>query len=63
MNSVMEIGETIVFLKDGLIAWEGSNKEIFKTDNEAVTDFVYSSDLFKKVRMRKMKVFKRSNIR
>ncbi|EAS19112.1 ABC transporter, ATP binding component [Flavobacteria bacterium BBFL7] len=51
MNSVMEIGETIVFLKDGLIAWEGSNKEIFKTDNEAVTDFVYSSDLFKKVRI------------
>ncbi|MEP5131017.1 MAG: ABC transporter ATP-binding protein, partial [Nonlabens ulvanivorans] len=47
----MEIGETIVFLKDGLIAWEGSNKEIFKTDNEAVTDFVYSSDLFKKVRI------------
>lgn len=50
MNSVMEIGETIVFLKDGMIAWKGSNKEIFKTDNEAVTDFVYSSELFKKVR-------------
>lgn len=51
MNSVMEIGETIVFLKDGLIAWEGTNKEIFKTDNKAVTDFVYSSELFKKVRI------------
>jgi phospholipid/cholesterol/gamma-HCH transport system ATP-binding protein len=51
MNSVMEIGETIVFLKDGLIAWEGTNQEIFKTDNEAVTDFVYSSELFKKVRI------------
>lgn len=51
MNSVMEIGETIVFLKDGLIAWEGTNKEIFKTDNESVTDFVYSSALFKKVRI------------
>ena len=50
MNSVMEIGEKIVFLKNGLVAWEGSNKEIFKTDNEAVTDFVYSSELFKKVR-------------
>ncbi|CAM4394213.1 ABC transporter ATP-binding protein [Zobellia roscoffensis] len=50
MNSVMEIGEKILFLKDGLKAWEGSNKEIFKTDNETVTDFVYSSDLFKKVR-------------
>ena len=50
MNSVMEIGEKILFLKDGLKAWEGSNKEIFKTDNESVVDFVYSSNLFKKVR-------------
>lgn len=49
MNSVMEIGEKILFLKDGLKEWEGSNKNIFKTDNEAVTDFVYSSDLFKRV--------------
>ncbi|KAA5828095.1 ATP-binding cassette domain-containing protein [Algibacter amylolyticus] len=50
MNSVMEIGEKIVFLRNGLKAWEGSNKTIFKTDNEVVTDFVYSSNLFKKVR-------------
>jgi len=50
MNSVMEIGEKIVFLKNGLKEWEGTNKEIFKTDNQAVTDFVYSSELFKKVR-------------
>jgi phospholipid/cholesterol/gamma-HCH transport system ATP-binding protein len=50
MNSVMEIGDKIVFLKNGLKAWEGSKDEIFKTDNEAVTDFVYSSELFKKVR-------------
>ena len=50
MNSVMEIGEKIVFLKDGNKAWEGSNKTIFKTDNAVVTDFVYSSNLFKKVR-------------
>jgi len=50
MNSVMEIGDKIVFLKNGLKAWEGSSKEIFKTDNQAVVDFVYSSNLFKKVR-------------
>lgn len=50
MNSVMEIGEKIVFLKDGLKAWEGSKETIFKTDNKAVTDFVYSSELMKKVR-------------
>ena len=50
MNSVMEIGEKIIFLEHGLKAWEGTNKTIFKTDNEAVTDFVYSSELMKKVR-------------
>ncbi|MDA0177252.1 ABC transporter ATP-binding protein [Mesoflavibacter profundi] len=50
MNSVMQIGEKIVFLKNGYKEWEGSRYDIFKTDNEAVTDFVYSSELFKKVR-------------
>ena len=50
MNSVMEIGEKIVFLKNGVKAWEGSNKEIFKTENEAIVKFVYSSNLFRKVR-------------
>jgi phospholipid/cholesterol/gamma-HCH transport system ATP-binding protein len=50
MNSVMEIGEKIVFLKDGVKEWEGTNETIFKTDNEAITNFVYSSELFKKVR-------------
>ena len=50
MNSVMEIGQNILFLKNGLEAWKGNKEEIFKTDNQAVVDFVYSSNLFKKVR-------------
>jgi len=50
MNSVMEIGEKIVFLQKGQLAWEGTKDEIFKTDHEDVTDFVYSSNLFKEVR-------------
>ena len=50
MNSVMEIGEKIIFLKNGKKAWEGDKDNIFKTDNEIVSDFVYSSNLFKKVR-------------
>ena len=50
MNSVMEIGEKIVFLEDGKKAWEGTSDDIFKTDNEAVVSFVYSSNLFRKVR-------------
>ena len=50
MNSVMEIGEKIVFLQHGIKEWEGSHQDIFRTDNEAVSNFVYSSELFKKVR-------------
>ncbi|MDA9356725.1 ATP-binding cassette domain-containing protein [Flavobacteriaceae bacterium] len=50
MNSVMEIGDKIIFLKEGLIEWEGSKENIFKTENKAVTDFVYSSNLYKKIR-------------
>lgn len=50
MNSVIEIGEKIVFLKDGLKAWEGTNEEILHTDNEDVSSFVYNSDLMQKVR-------------
>ena len=47
MNSVLQIGEKIVFLKEGHKAWEGTKSEIFETDNEAVTEFVYSSELLK----------------
>lgn len=50
MNSVMEIGENILFLKNGVKAWQGNKDEMFVTENEAVVDFVYSSNLFKKVR-------------
>jgi phospholipid/cholesterol/gamma-HCH transport system ATP-binding protein len=50
MNSVMEI-ENVFCSKDGLKAWEGTKEEIFRTDNQSVIDFVYSSNLFKKKRI------------
>ena len=50
MNSVMEIGENILFLKNGVKEWEGTKEDIFRTDNVAIVDFVYSSKLFRKVR-------------
>jgi len=55
MNSVLEIGERIAFLKDGKLAWKGTKEEIFKTDDKTVTDFVYSSNLFQKVREAQLK--------
>ncbi len=50
MNSVLEIGENIIFLKFGEIKWQGTNKEVFRTDNKAISEYIYSSDLFKEVR-------------
>lgn len=50
MNSIMEIGDHIVFLKNGKKEWEGSRFDIFHAENEALEDFVFASDLFKKVK-------------
>ncbi|MAH82310.1 MAG: ABC transporter ATP-binding protein [Flavobacteriaceae bacterium] len=50
MNSVMEIGENIIFLQNGIKEWEGSNQDIFKTENKSFIDFVYSSEILKKAR-------------
>tara|TARA_Y100001949_G_scaffold71490_1_gene60700 strand:- start:1597 stop:2355 length:759 start_codon:yes stop_codon:yes gene_type:complete len=51
MNSVMEIGDKIIFLVEGKKIWEGNNKEILNTEDKLVNDFVYSSELFKKVKL------------
>lgn len=50
MNSVMEIGDHIVFINQGKKWWEGDNKEIIKTDNKEVVDFVYASSFMKNLR-------------
>jgi len=50
MNSVMEIGQNIVFLQHGKVAWEGNADNIFNASEQSVIDFVYSSNLFKKIR-------------
>jgi len=43
MNSVMGIGDHIIFLYQGQKWWEGSNKEIAHTDNKELNDFVFAS--------------------
>lgn len=43
MNSVMGIGDNIIYLYDGQKWWEGSNKEIAHTDNQELNDFVFAS--------------------
>jgi phospholipid/cholesterol/gamma-HCH transport system ATP-binding protein len=50
MNSVMKIGEKIIFLSDGVKCWEGSNKEILSSDCNTLNDFVFANALAKQLR-------------
>ena len=50
MNSVMTIGEKIVYLKNGVKEWEGTKDILITADNKNLIDFVYSSELFKELR-------------
>jgi len=50
MNSVMEIGDHIIFIYGGKKWWEGNNKEIIKTDNKEVVEFVYASKFMQDLR-------------
>jgi phospholipid/cholesterol/gamma-HCH transport system ATP-binding protein len=50
MNSVMEIGEKIIFISDGIKCWEGNKNEILTSDCETLNDFVFANSLAKKLR-------------
>ena len=50
MNSVMGIGENIVFINKGNVGWIGNKDEIYNQDNEDLNNFVYATDLFRDVR-------------
>jgi len=50
MNSVIEVGDKIAFIYKGELWWEGNNEEILNTDNKEVNDFVYATELLKKIK-------------
>ncbi len=50
MNSVMEIGEKIVLLKDGILAWEGSSKEVLQSESGVIQDFIFASPFLQKLK-------------
>lgn len=50
MNSVMEIGDKVIFLYNGEKWWEGSREEILHSDNPELNDFVFATNLAKTVR-------------
>jgi len=47
MNSVMQIGENILFLNNGVKDWEGTNKVMFDSDSETFNSFVFASEMAK----------------
>ncbi|MBR5842989.1 MAG: ATP-binding cassette domain-containing protein [Bacteroidaceae bacterium] len=50
MNSVLGIGEHIIFINKGRLEWEGSSSEITTSTNEALEDFIFATPLFKDVK-------------
>jgi len=50
MNSVIEIGDTILFIHNGQNWWTGDRKQIITTDNKEISEFVYASDFMKEIR-------------
>lgn len=50
MNSVMEIGDNILFIHKGFKSWQGNKDNIYDTGNTDLDDFVFASELYKKVK-------------
>jgi len=55
MNSVMEIGQKVVFIFEGKKYWEGTNKEILYSDNQELNDFVFANKIAQQLRDLKKK--------
>ena len=50
MNSVMEIGDKILFISDGKMEWEGTKTDILYTTNQQLQDFVFANRQYKEMR-------------
>ncbi len=54
MNSVMGIGENIIYIYQGHKEWQGVSADIMTSDNERLTDFIFASDLLKRMKQAEM---------
>ena len=50
MNSVINIGDNIIFIKEGVKEWQGTKEQVITSNNKALNDFIFASDLFRKVK-------------
>ena len=58
MNSVMDIGENIIFLFNGKKEWQGTKDDVMTSENKQLNNFIFASDLFRKVKSAEMKEMK-----
>jgi len=54
MNSVMEIGDQIIYMHQGQLEWEGSKKEIIFSDNKLLNEFIFASDFLQDAKQMRM---------
>jgi phospholipid/cholesterol/gamma-HCH transport system ATP-binding protein len=52
MNSVLEIGDFVIFIYQGSKCWEGTRKEVLHTDNEALNNFVFATNMAQQIKKR-----------
>ena len=50
MNSVLEIGEKISFINKGKLWWEGDNKDVLKSDNQELNEFIFATSLTRRIK-------------
>ena len=50
MNSVMNIGESIVFINEGIKEWNGTKEQVVYSNNKALNDFIFASDMLRKAK-------------
>jgi len=53
MNSVLEIGDKVIFIYKGCLCWEGNRKEVLQSDNEALNQFVFATNMAKQIKLNK----------
>ncbi len=60
MNSVMGIGENIIFIYEGRMEWQGVSADIMTSTNSKLTDFIFASDLLKKMKEAEMEKIRKT---
>ena len=52
MNSVMEIGDSIIFIHEGRLEWQGTKDQVLESDNQELQSFIFASPFLQRLRNR-----------